>query len=189
MNFDFVLPMMKWRCETSPDTVHLFGGSRFYGDLQLPWADIVQAGISPREPIKAPKGAPIEAVLPMGKKLLSMTQELSAKTNYFYIAFQQGSRRKIRTYAVPKDGPDLDRFVREWRQRLGQRWSDESVSLLKVRKQLGISNWWVWPVAGLFALLAAVLGFTFLAIKSAVPPLIGLAFGLAVWTWREYLKT
>lgn len=188
MNFNFVVPLMTWSCETSADSVRLSGGSKSYGQLELPWPDIVQAGICPRKPIKVPAGAPIAEVFPAGERLLSTAQEISAKTNYFYVAFHQGGRRKIRTYSVPKSGPDLDAFVCEWKQRLGPRWSDESISLLKVRKQMGISNWWVAPAGCLIILLVAAIMLGFLALRSAIPPLLGIAIVVALWSWRKWVR-
>lgn len=179
---------MSWSCETSTTSVKFSGGSKSYGNLELPWADIIQAGICPRKPIKAPPGAPIGEVFPMGEKLLSTAKDISVRTNFFYVAFQQGRRRKIVTYSLPKSGPDLDAFVQEWKQHLGTRWNHELLSLLKVRKQLGISNWWVAPAGCLIILLVGAIMFGFLALKSVIPPLLAFIFALALWAWRKWIK-
>jgi len=189
MRINFALPVGSWSCETSPDSLHISGGSRLTRVVDIPWSQVVQAGICPRRPIQAPPGAPIDAVFPFGGKLQAIALAISETTNYCYIVYCQGNRRRLLTYSVPKRGPLLEQFIAELKKHLGQRWNDELVPLLTMRKRLGFSNWWVAPVSLLIIILVAGIAFAFAAAKSLIPAILAFLIPLILWAWRKWRET
>jgi len=150
MTYEFVIGPVTWQYSTEALGFTARSGHRVQ---HIAWDEVLSAGLSAKRPIVLPREFPT-SILPGFGTLAKRAEELSLTTQLLWILRRRGPGRKLALFNIPIQGDEQKLLVSELRSRLGERWIDENMNVLQVRRKFGISNWWIYPGTALLMLLA-----------------------------------
>lgn len=150
---------INWTYETNNDGLNIDAGPK---KIWLNWRDIIFAGMAYKMPFIFPVDFPVDnRIFPFIGHLIATAEELSFTTENLLIAYcTPKDRKKLLTLNLLNKGSDHDAFLVELKERLSDRWLGSDIPLMELRRQMGVSNWWVMPATLLAFIIAAVVIFT-----------------------------
>ena len=142
MNSRYDVGLLGFTLRTDSDGLRF---SNRMGTRRVAWETVEAAGVLQERQVKLPANLPRDLV-PGLHNLNSYNNRMASECVSLWIACRAGRRARVQTVAVPRK--DFDELAAELCGRIGERWSVQPRNLLEVRKQFGVSNWWV-PISAL----------------------------------------
>jgi hypothetical protein len=149
------------------------------------WDDVLSAGLSPKRAIVLPPDFPT-GVLPGLGTLARRAEQLTATTQHLWMLRRIGRGRKLAVFNIPKEGEEQNALVSELRSRLADRWVNDTMDLLQVRRKFGISNRWIYPSVAMLMLVALFFVLAWQYVQNLRPVAIVMAIitiGSLIYGW------
>lgn len=122
------------------------------------WQNIIGAGYYRMSKNDAPADVgQLGNIMPPGVgKLMNMGIELHHMSDMILVVHQVGKSRRTMLYMhVRVNDPETDDLVADMRHRLGERWHNSIDDMPRYRREMGLSNGWVWVAVVLFVLIGS----------------------------------
>jgi len=135
----------------------------------------------------------LNQVMPPGlSHFMNMSLNLQRMSDMILVVYQQvGNRRAMLYMHIKVDDPEAHELVADMQRRLGARWHNEIDDMNRYRREMGLSNGWVWILVALFLvlggalLITAIIGWDMIQERWGLYILAGAVFISGIlWLWR-----
>lgn len=163
---------------------------------RIEWASVVAAGMMAPSPVLAVPALvfPLQ-IVPGFNALAKKAESLHRATVRIWIAYRRAGRLHFQYITLPKNDSGL--LISELHSHIGERWRYEfSASVLQLRREFGLSNWWFWPtvilsvIAVLVSILMGLLAWAaVLAVLTDIRIALVILFVFAAWWLYKQFRT
>lgn len=158
------------------------------------WDNIIGAGYYRMSKYAEDTPTGLNQVMPPGlSHFMKMSVNLQRMSDMILVVYRQAGNRRAMLYMhVKVDDPETHDLVADMHHRLGVRWHNEIDDMYRYRREMGLSNGWVWILVVLFIVLGgalfitAIIGWDMIQERWGLYILAGTIFissVLLLWRW------